>query len=208
MIKAIIFDYDGVIVDSFISVFKTYQKICKHFQVSCPATIDDFRKIYGYNYIECRHNLGLQKKDSSKIGRIYEQEMPRRQHGIFPGISEVIRKLNKKYKLYLVSSTYSSEIIPRLEKFGLKNLFENIYSGADKKVRKSDILHDILRENKYLPTEVMSIGDRAVDYKIARAVGLKDSNIILVSYGWGLDRNKVGQAKIANNPGDILNFIN
>ncbi len=208
MIEAIIFDYDGVILNSFASALETYQKICKYFQLPSPATIEDFRKIYGYNYIECQYNLGLKKKDFSKVSEIYKQEMSQKQDRIFPGISRVIKKLAKKYKLYLVSSTYSTVVIPGLERFALKDLFENIYCGADQKIGKSYLLNNILRENKYLPSEVLSIGDRTIDYKVANEVGLSDNNIILVSYGWGFNNSEIGRANIADAPKDILNFIN
>jgi phosphoglycolate phosphatase len=207
MIKAIIFDYDGVIVDSFESLFKAYQKICKFFKVNCPTDMNNFRKIYGYNYIECFNNLGIQEKDFSKANEIYKNEMSVMKHRLFPGIAEVINELSKRYKLYLVSASFSQEILPRLKAHNLSKPFERIYCGADKKVRKSEIINSILDKYNYLPSEVISIGDRAIDYDVAKKVGLKDENIILVTYGWGLDRSRIGNSNVVDNPGDILNIF-
>lgn len=207
MIKAIIFDYDGVIIDSFPSVFEVYKGICKHFKVSCPATIDEFRTIYGYNYAECLKNLGIQEKDYAEANLIYEKEIVKMEHGTFADISNVIEKLAKKYKVYLVSASHSAEILPKIEKFGLTGLFEKIYCGADQKIRKSDMINALLKEYNYSLSEVISIGDRVIDYDAAKKVGIDDDHVILVDYGWGLDKSKIGKAKIASNPKEVLKLI-
>lgn len=208
MIKAIIFDYDGVIADSFANVFEAYKKICGHFQVACPETIDDFRKVYGYSYMECLENLGIDENDFLEANSIYKNEIIKSEHQIFAGISDVIKKLSEKYKLYLVSASHSEEVIPKIVKFGLLGFFEGIYCGADQNTRKSAMIIDLLNENNYSPDEVISIGDRAIDYEVAQKAGISDDNIILVTYGWGLDKNRIGKVKIADAPGDILKFIN
>lgn len=206
-IKAIIFDYDGVIVDSFVSVFEVYKKICKHFQVSCPATIDEFRKVYGYNYIECLKNLGIQEKDFEEANAIYLREIVKMEHDIFEDIADVIKKLAKKYKIFLVSASHSDEILSKIEKFGLTSLFEKIYCGADQKTRKSDMMAGLMLENNYSSNEVISIGDRAIDYEVSKKAGIDENNIILVDYGWGLDKSLIGNVKVANNPKEILDLI-
>ncbi|HZJ40776.1 MAG TPA: HAD family hydrolase [Candidatus Saccharimonadales bacterium] len=207
MKKAIIFDYDGVIVDSFVSVFAVYKKTCQRFGVSCPETLEDFRKIYGYNYRECLSNLGVAEKDFPEASGIYKREIIKIDHELFLGIREVIEKLSKKYKLYLISASHSEEVCPKIASFGLTNFFEKIYCGNDNRERKSEMFLDLFKEKNYSPTDVISIGDRAVDYEVAKKVGLADEDIILVTYGWGLDRNRIGHVNIANNPGEILSFI-
>ena len=55
--------------------------------------------------------------------------------------------------------------------------------------------------------EVISIGDRTVDYEAAKKAGLADENIILAGYGWGYDKDKVKTKNIADKPEDILSII-
>lgn len=207
MIKAIIFDYDGVIVDSFPGVFLVYQKICEYFKVNCPEDIEEFRKIYGYNYLECLTNLGVAEKDFDEAQQIYQEEIVKINHDIFTDISEVIIELSNKYKLYLVSASHSHEVLPKIERFGLSKYFEQIYCGADQKQRKNVMMSEVVTNNNYLPDEVISIGDRAIDYAASKQAGLKDKNIILVTYGWGLDRELVVGANIVNSPLEILNLL-
>ena len=56
-IKAIIFDYDGVIVDSFPSVFEVYKIIAAECGGHIPKDLEEFRELYGYDYRECLRNL-------------------------------------------------------------------------------------------------------------------------------------------------------
>jgi len=207
MIKAIIFDYDGVIVDSFGSVFEAYKKICRHFKVPCPKTIEDFRKTYGHNYVECLSNLGIPERDRTEANSIFKKEIIKMDHDIFIGIFEVIRKLRKRYKLFLVSASHSEEVLLKLERFGLIDSFTKIYCGANQSIRKNVMIIDLLKENGYSPDEVISIGDRAIDYEVAKKADISDNNIILVTYGWGLNKNEIGKVKIADSPKEILNFI-
>ena len=45
------------------------------------------------------------------------------------------------------------------------------------------------------------------DYEAAQKAGIPDENIILVTYGWGLDQSRIGNVKIADTPEDIFKFI-
>ena len=207
MIKAILFDYDGVIVDSFENVFKVYRKICKLFKVPCPSDIEEFRKVYGYNYFECLKNLGIDESNFAQINDIYKAEISKMENKLFPGIKEVIHNLSQDYDLYLVSASFKQEIIPKLKGNDIFKEFKEIYSGGENKIRKHLIVANILEKYNYNVGELIFIGDRNIDYDNAKKVGFKDANIILTSYGWGFNKEKVGDAKIANNPNDILDYI-
>jgi phosphoglycolate phosphatase len=207
MIKAIIFDYDGVIVDSFISLFAVYKKICKHFQVSCPDDIEEFRKVFGYSYVECLNNLGVSESNFPEAASIYNKEIVKMEHEIYAGISEVISQLHQKYKIYLVSASTGDEVLSKIKKFDLISFFSEIHCGADREIRKSVIIADLLKRNDYHLNEVISIGDRAIDYDVAKKVGLDDRHVILVNYGWGLNKSLIGAAKVAEKPIDILELV-
>ncbi|KKR54232.1 MAG: putative phosphatase [Parcubacteria group bacterium GW2011_GWA2_40_23] len=207
MLKAIIFDYDGVIVDSFISVFEVYEKICKRFDVAYPKTLEEFRKLYGYNYKELQKNLGIDEKDADEVGKIFSVEIVKKKHGTFLGIVDVIKELSHKYKIFLVSAAMSAEILPRIEEFGLKNVFEKFYCGWDQKIKKSDLMKSIFSEYNYTPDELVAIGDRAIDYDAAKTAGFNDNHLIMVNYGWGLDKKAIGQALVAETPHDIVGLV-
>jgi phosphoglycolate phosphatase-like HAD superfamily hydrolase len=151
--------------------------------------------------------LGIQTKDFAEASRIYQTEIVKIKHEIFPGIRELIVKLSQKYKLYLVTASHRQEVLPKIKDFKLADFFARVYCGDGNSGRKVEMFLDLFQTEGYQPSEVISIGDRAVDYEVAKKVGIADEDIILVTYGWGLDKSRIGRVHIANNPAEILDFI-
>jgi phosphoglycolate phosphatase len=207
MTKAIVFDYDGVIVDSFSSFFTIYKKICKHFGVKEPRDIKDFKDNFNNNFEESLRKSKIPIDKINDIYSIYKEEILKIDHGIFPGMDEVIIDLSKKYDLFIISSAYKDEVVSKMTRFNLLSFFKDIYCGADERLDKNKMTAELILKYKYNPNEVFFIGDRLVDYLAAKNVGADDKNIILTTYGWGLKEDSVGEARIINKPHEILNII-
>jgi HAD superfamily hydrolase (TIGR01549 family) len=207
MIKAVIFDYDGVIVDSFLHVYEVYKVICAALSVEIPDTLEEFRKVYGYNSKECYRNLGIAKEDYIKASEIFKREILKRDIGMFDGIKEVLLELSKKYKLILISSAYTEEIVQKLEKFGIRDLFMDIIGKTEPGAHRNKE-HDFIETVEQLgldADEIILVGDRAVDYDEGTRAGLK--NIILVDYGWGYDKKRFKQEVVVEKPADMLEAV-
>ena len=210
MIKTIIFDYDGVIVDSFSNVHEAYLIICKELGKQCPSSIETFRKIYGFNFKECYQNLGIVPDEYEKAQKIFKREILTKNPRLFPGIKKVIQELNKKYNLVLVSANYKQEVLQKLGKFGLAEFFTSIMAREnvteEDHVSKSRIIMNFIKKHKLKPGEIISIGDRDIDYVVGQKAGLK--NIILVEYGWGYHKEATPHQKvIVRKPADLLKAI-
>ena len=126
MIKLIIFDYDGVIVDSFSNVHEVYKIICKKLGKSCPEDLEGFKKIYGYSSSSCYSQLGFSEEERIKGNIIFKEEILKKEPKLFNGIIEVINNLHKNHKLALISSNYKDEVKQKLEKLGILKLFDFI----------------------------------------------------------------------------------
>jgi len=208
MIKAIIFDYDGVIVDSFADVYETYKKIFRELGREVPSTISEFRKIYGYRYIGMYESLRFTPEEVRKADLIYVKELLKKNVHIFEGIKKVIEILNKSYTIGMVSASHRMEIEQKLKRFGLFHYFSFIFckENYDDPLRqKSELLLKAVKRLGLKKEEVVYIGDRNVDYDRATEVGIQ---VILVDYGWGYDKDKVPEQKVAvKKPLDILKAI-
>lgn len=206
MTKLIIFDYDGVIIDSFPSVFDVYKIICEELNKVCPDSIEKFRKIYGYSSRESLRNLGIDDEDYEKAGIIFKREILKTNPPIFEGISEVLEELSTKYRLVIISSAYKEEVEQKLERFDLRKYFSRIIAREHhKRLKKTHAIKEIIFEERISPDEVILIGDRDIDYDESVESGLK--NIILVDYGWGYTKEKHPQKIKIETPMDILNAI-
>src|SRR3989344_1670866 len=196
MIKTIIFDYDGVIVDSFPSVHKTYLIICKQLGKKCPTDFEKFKEIYGYGSKELMNNLSIYGEEVDKANYIYRQEIIKTNSPIFEGIKEVIVKLSESYNLVLISSSPREEVMHKLEKYGLSKKFNLIFaSDSGGAMRKVEAIQEAIKRLGADPKEVIMIGDRVVDFNEGVEAGLSENNIMIVDYGWGYDKDKVPKQK-------------
>jgi phosphoglycolate phosphatase len=111
----------------------------------------------------------------------------------------------------LATSNLKCEAIQKLKRFGLIKYFSYIIGNEFKnklgRFKKSKVIIKLLKRLRFNKDEVILIGDRDVDYDIAKEAGLK--NILLVEYGWGyFDKHKTRQQKvIIKKPSDIIKAI-
>jgi len=174
MLKAIVFDFDGVILESvdiktraFRELFKDYpdhvERIVKlHLDNTGMSRFDKFKII-------CADYLGRPTDDGelSRLGeafsRIVYQEIL---HCPFvPGAFEFLEKRSKQYELFLASATPQDELWDIVKGRGLDRFFKGVYGSPR---RKDEILLGILVERKLRPEEVVFIGDAINDYRYAR----------------------------------------
>ncbi|MGH4124713.1 MAG: HAD family hydrolase [Clostridium sp.] len=204
MIKLIIFDYDGVIVDSFPTVYDIYKTIGNKLNVKIPDAIDEFRKSYGANFSECYKNLGMDIDEQKKAMKIFGEEIGNQNPEIFYGIKDVLSWANTYYNLILISSNYTKEVIQKLIKYNIYKYFSFIDGNCT--TDKSKKFKLILEKYKLKTNEVIVIGDRLSDY--SSAIEAKIEHIILVEYGWGYDRSKYPNNKfVINEPIQLIDAI-
>jgi len=210
MIKLIIFDYDGVIVDSFPNVYNVYQIICQKLGKFCPNNLEDFKKVYGHSSSECYDQLGFTESERIKGNIIYKEEILKKDVKSFEGIIEVIKELNKNYKLIVISSSYKEEVEQKLKQFGLLKLFDFILAKESHvgRFEKTDAIKKVMDNLAIKSNEVLLIGDRTIDFIEGSKAGL--SNILLVDYGWGYDLKEIPEYKqkvLVKKPNDLLEAI-
>jgi len=210
MIKLIIFDYDGVIVDSFSNVHEIYKIMCKKLGKSCPENLEDFKKFYGHSSSECYSQLGFSEKEMISGNMIYKEEVLKRELKPFEGIIKVLRELSKNYKLVLISSNYKEEVEQKLGRFGLLKLFDFVLARGDHigRFEKTESIKKIIRDLAIKSEEVLLIGDRNVDFLEGSKAGL--DNILLVDYGWGYNLEEIPKYKqrvLVKSPDDLPNAI-
>lgn len=209
--KLIIFDYDGVIVDSFPAQYEVYKIILKRFNCPVPATIEEFSVKFMEGYKEFRKKSGIvSEEDNALATKIYYDEVIKHVPPLFPGIKEVLESLHQKYHMVLISKNRFDNVLDKLSFHKVDGFFSHLVGSnheSNSVLGKASEINKILEKLKVSPKDCIMIGDRYIDYKEAKDCGV--NKIILVNYGWGFLKEKTpDRVKFeVNAPKDILAAI-
>lgn len=166
-IKAVIFDMDGVILDSETISWKTWDITGKEFNLGniekiksmCMGanradTCTILRSIYGKDF----NSEAFLERTSQLFFEIENKEgIP-----LMPYVKETLEYLSKKYTLALASSTRATSVHRQLEAAGVKHFFKTITTG------------DMVTHSKPDP-EIYKIACSSVGMKTSECAAIEDS---------------------------------
>lgn len=176
MIKNILFDFDGVILDSmkikgdgFIELFKKYpQNSLQALEAYHYANggISRFEKIrYFFNSIL---HKPISDQKIADLAEHFAQIIAKRLFERNNLIDETITFIQDNYLHYnchIVSGAEHQELNALCNHFGIAHYFKSIEGSPTK---KSELVHTLLQTYHYHPDETILIGDSINDYKAAK----------------------------------------
>jgi HAD superfamily hydrolase (TIGR01549 family) len=179
MLKAIIFDFDGVICESVEAKTEAFRKLFLDYPAKLKEIISYHMTQGGVSrYLKFEHiyknilKKDLTKEKSQELGRLFTEyaytevvDAP-----LVVGAKEFLQKYGKKLKLFVASGTPEEEMVAIAKEKKLDKFFTAIY-GSPK--TKWDITKMILTEHHLKPTQVVFVGDAITDYQGAERNGVK-----------------------------------
>lgn len=176
MIKAILFDIDGVLIDSRRANKKYYRDLIQFAGYPDPpdeAFLDSFHRTAWDNIARMTGET-----DETKIRRVWEMlgqvPYPLAAVKIFPGAQKVLQKLAKTHTLALVTSRVKVGVEHFFQIFGNREIFSAVVAFEDYNHPKPDPepILIALKRLKVKQGEAVYIGDSASDQEAARAAGV------------------------------------
>src|SRR3989338_9289170 len=176
----ILFDFDGVIADSFAPAFEIQKMICPaldedSYRRRFEGNINDWEDPINTHTAECRHDIDF-----------FVEYIPRMRNEvqIKPGMTEVITQLGKEYTLVIISSTITSPIQEFMEKHNLASHFVEIM-GNDVHTSKVEKMKMIFEKYKTSPERCVFITDTLGDMHEA-----EQTEVGTIGVSWGFHRRE------------------
>ena len=172
-IEAILFDLDGVLIDSFESWYQAFAKMLKAYGKD-EMSQETFRETYWGPGLA--HNLAALQLDENAADYCTREQI--KLIGLielFPSAKEVLRRTKQDYKLKvgLVTNTPRANVTKIFEHFRLTNHFDAILTGDDVKLGKPDaeIVLKACERLNVQPERAVLVGDTRTDYQAGKAAG-------------------------------------
>ncbi|HET8991654.1 MAG TPA: HAD-IA family hydrolase [Candidatus Saccharimonadales bacterium] len=175
--QAIIFDFDGVLADSFEIFVTTLSELLG----KPPLGHDVTQQLRGSSTREILKRLDIKKWQIPKLIRQGRRRMFEKMPSVevFKGTEEMLKSTSKNYRLYILSTNDQQAIAYLLGKYGLTSHITKIYSGTSI-FGKSKRLASLLKKEKLLVRNCIYIGDETRDIEAAHAIHMK-----CIAVGWG-----------------------
>jgi pyrophosphatase PpaX len=179
MIKAIIFDVDGVLIDSFKANLKFFTDLMPKFGYPAP-TKEEYMAIFHMPMIDVIKTLS-KSQSNEEIEKMYKAGMSREiDYNLLllkmpDQAKETIQTLSKKYKLGIVTGRIRKSVFEGSDLARLKKCFKVVVAYEDTVNHKPDPEPLLLAAEKLavFPKECVYIGDAENDIAAARAARMK-----------------------------------
>lgn len=193
--QVIIFDFDGVLIDSKKNMEISWNKTKKKFFLNYK--FNKYFKFIGKPFKDILISLGV-KKDFSEIEKNFKIES-QKNFGKIKLYKDVIKTLNYLKRKKIIIGIFTSKDKDRtqklVKKFKLKVNFIQCPQKGYKGKPSPDLLNKIIKKNNFQKSKCTYVGDAKVDLISAKKAKI---NFVLAKYGY-----KVGIKKYKNSINSI-----
>ncbi|WP_324283160.1 HAD-IA family hydrolase [Cyanobacterium aponinum UTEX 3221] len=206
-LKVLIFDFDGMIADSRITLVKIANELADEFGYD-PVTESDIVRL---SNLSSKDVIIQSPIPAYKIPFLLRRVKRQLNEHIaylqpFEGMEEALSNLKKKgCYLGIITSNLGANVSLFLRKNSLDNYFDFVYS-ANTLFGKNKVINKAIDKHHLLKDEVIYIGDETRDIEAA-----KKSNIKVAAVTWGFNSasvlKKYNPDFILNKPQELLDII-
>lgn len=204
MNKTIIFDYDGVIVDSLDVFMNLFIKACHREGETQMQTKKDFLQLFKGNMFEQMMKQGMTKEKILRIVYQVRDGLLIHQSSISPckGIKEALEKLSNHHQLFIITSN-DTRVVEVYLQLNHLDYFHDII-GSDKEASKVKKIQRILTNSTKNITYY--IGDTVGDIIEGKKAGIQT---IGVTWGWHTETQlqKVAPDYLIDTPDELFTIL-
>ncbi|MER5889018.1 HAD-IA family hydrolase [Streptomyces sp. NPDC001941] len=195
--RAVIFDLDGVLVDSFAVMYEAFAVAYKEVVGDGPAPFDEYRRHLGRYFPDIMRIMDLPLEMEEPFVR--ESYRLASQVPVFDGVRELLTTLRVRgFRLAVATGKSGPRARSLLNELGLLPFFDHVI-GSDEIARPKpapDIVEHALELLGVRPEEAVMVGDAPTDIESARGAGVDSAGAL-----WALSD---AAELLASDPGVIL----
>ena len=177
--KTIIWDFNGTILDDVDVAVKILNAILEELEYPQRFTVEQYKDIFTFPVIEYYIKAGFDFNKHSfeyiadiyfKYYRLYIQEA--KINNNFMNLFNLFK--DKGYKNVIISATRQDMLDIELDKYNMKNLFDEALGINDIYAKsKIELAINWNNNSKYANSDKIYIGDTVHDYEVANSIGCK-----------------------------------
>lgn len=185
MIKTIIFDFNGTLLDDLIINHQIFNMLADDFNVN-KISLEEYREVFNFPVKKIYGEMGFDVSEENfpiiaDRFHTYYNKLVFDNCKIFDSAIEVLNCLKNKYHLVCLSATKKDTLDMQLKHYGIYDYFDEVVGMSDKFAHgKIDLALGWLNNSKLNPEEILFIGDTIHDNEVATSMKV---NKLLVSTG-------------------------
>ncbi len=175
MIKQILFDFDGVIIDSMPIKTEAFRKILQNFD---PVSVDklvDYHNLNGglSRYVKLHYffqellSTPVTEEEiyryANQFSKIVKEELSNKSY-LISEVVQFLKENQSNYSFHIVSGADETELKYLCEKLEIRQYFQSIHGSP---THKNELVKQVLAENHYEKSETILIGDSINDHEAA-----------------------------------------
>ena len=171
-IRAVIFDWDGTLLDSYSADLSAYLAMFRALKISWGEA--ELRRNYSPDWYRIYRAARIPRENWQRADRLWRLHYARHSAALLPGAEEAIARLRSKFKLGLVTSGSRSRVLQQLSGFGMTRIFAaRIYSeSVEQRKPHPAPLRMALEKMRIAAAEALYVGDTPEDVEMARRAGV------------------------------------
>ncbi|MCK5123004.1 MAG: HAD family hydrolase [Candidatus Pacebacteria bacterium] len=203
MIKNIIFDWSGTLIDDVIFTYSATMKVFEKIGIE-EITLEKFKEEFILPYMNFYKKF-KNNPDKKIIDEWFDKEMDLiNKSKLFPEVKEVLEFLKQKEIKMIILSSYCQESLEReIKDNNLQNFFLNINGSV---YDKTEAVIEIMQKNNFKKEETICIGDMTYDIDMGKKAKIK---IVAISQGYQ-SKEKLFEKNpdfLIENLGELKSFI-
>ncbi len=179
-IRAVVFDWDGTLVDSFAATRHASMAVFRHFGVRMDEA--RYQATYQPDWHATYREVGIPESRWGEANAIWQTCYRERlaEVRLFPGVREVLADLAAAgIRLGVVTSAERARLLAEIERFRLQNSFGALvaFEDAGRQKPHPDGLRRALGELGVPADRALHVGDRPEDVQMGKRAGARTAGI-------------------------------